>query len=278
MIRASGTTTAMDRLFHALCTFCVLLPLAFGTWFVVDTLGRGVPLFLDLLRTSDLAFADMWLHARLVGAAVGIAIPLGIGAAVFLEHLATPGPLKRLAERSISLLATIPSVLYGLCGLTILVVCLGVQSKFVTTMWCLALFLFPIVVERTRIALGSVSPQIREASLALGADPLRTLVHVTLPLALPALSSELLVVLARAFGTVAPLLVVDVFTPQPKVTLLMPLSVRIFRSGTDPDPSHPSTASAAVLMLLGILIVTHIGTRWLTGRRTTEGLSDRGTA
>jgi phosphate transport system permease protein len=283
MNSARAATMTWDRIFHALCTLCLVLPLACGTWFVVDTVTRGAPLLLDLVRSSDVAFVEVWVHARLVGFGACIAIPVGIGAAVYLEQPARPGTFTRIAERSISLLAAIPSVLYGICGLTLLVVCLGVQSTFVTKTVCLALFLFPIVVERARVALRTVSPQIREASLVLGADPLRTLVHVTLPLSLPVLASELFVVLARAFGTVAPLLVVDVFTPQPKIEFPMPLFVRIFRSGTDPDPSRQSLASAATLMLLGLLIVMHVAGRRLANRRKTtaisqvrDGLSERG--
>lgn len=282
-------SSSVDRLFHALCALCAFLPLGCGVWFFLATLLRTLSTLPSFFLLSDLASLELFLHAELVGLAAAMAIPVGIGAAVVLEHLAERSVFTSIARRAIGLLAAVPSVLYGLCGATLLMVCLDVRSTFITTAVCLALFLIPVVVERTRNALKTVSPQMLEASIALGADPHRSLTQVILPLALPALASEMLVVLARALGTVAPLLVVDVFAAKPlprKVDIvILPLSQRIFHSGTRPDPLDQQWAAGSVLVLLSIVVVIHVLANWLSKRRMTdtirprhEGSSERGVA
>jgi len=291
MTNSIAATSRADRLFHLLCPLCAALPLGQGAGAGLGSarLRRGWTGFpgwwaLASDTPTNLVLLEVWGQMEIVGVAAALAFPVGIGVAVYLEHVAHRGFFATIARRTIALLAAVPSVLYALCGVTVLVVCLDVRSKFVTLACCLALFLFPIVVERTRAALQTVSPLIHEASLALGADPFRAIVHVILPLAMPALASEMLLILARALGTVAPLLVVDVFTPRPKVDFIVPLSVRIFRSGTDPHPGHQMAAATAVLLLLILVVVLHVLANWLSrrnsfsARRAGGGLSERGAA
>jgi phosphate transport system permease protein len=275
---------ASDRIFHVVCALGVVLPLGFGAWFVLDTLVRAWPGLSNPNLHLGLV-AALLQSARIVGLALALALPVGIGAAVYLEHLASQRIFTALAQRAITLLAAVPSVLYGLFGLTLFTMVLGVRSMFVTASITLACFLFPVIVERTRAALQTVSPLVHEASLALGADPWRALVHVVLPLALPKLAAELLHLVARALGTAAPLLVVGILAPMPKVALVMPLAVRIFDSVAEPDPTQQTIAAAAIIVLLVMVVLLHVLASWLSKRPTTrarrtvrEGLSERGVA
>ncbi len=281
-LRTHSTTS--DRLFHAVCALGVALPLVFGAWFVVDTLGHAWPGLSNPTFRLGL-FAALMQSARLVGFALALALPIGIGAAIHVEHLASPHFFTSLARRSITLLAAVPSVLYGLFGLTLLTMVLHVRSMFVTAATTLALFLFPMIVERSRCALRTVPPLVHDASLALGADPWRALVHVVLPLAMPRLVAEVLLIVARAVGTVAPLLVVGLLMPASKVLLIEPLAVLIFDAVAAPDPTHQTIAAAAAAVLLLVVVVLHVLANWLAGRGTPssqslahEGLSDRGIA
>ena len=122
---------ASDRLFHAVCALCVVLPLGFGAWFVVDTLVRAWPSLSNPTIHVGLV-AALVQSARIVGLALALALPIGIGAAVYLEHLASQRFFTALAQRSITLLAAVPSVLYGLFGLMLFTIVLGVRSMFVT--------------------------------------------------------------------------------------------------------------------------------------------------
>ena len=274
----------VDRIFHAACTVGVGLPLAFGTWFVLDTLGHAWPGLSNPAVRLGL-FASLTQSARVVGLALALAVPIGVGAAIHIEYLASQRFFTSLVRRSIRLLAAVPSVLYGLFGFTLLTMVLHVESLFVTAAITLALFLFPMIVERSRSALRTVPPLVHDASLALGADPWRALVHVALPLAMPKLAAELLLIVARALGTAAPLLVVGLLFPVSKVVHIEPLAVQIFDAVADPDPTHKTIAAAAVTVLVVVVVVLHVLANWVAGRGPTstsnsahDGLSERGIA
>lgn len=281
MVHRSRTAPA-DHVFHVLCVLGAVLPLCFVAWFVMDTLLRAWPGLSNPTVRIGLLLTLMQ-SAQIIGLALALALPIGIGAAIFLEHLAYQRFFAARAQRAIALLAAVPSVLYGLFGLTVFTALLGVQSIFLTASITLALFFFPIIVERTRAALQTVPSSLHDASLALGADPWRALVHVVLPLAWPKLAAEVLHLVARALGTAAPLLVVGMLAPMHKVAVVQPLAVQLFDSSTDPDPTQQTVAAAAVILLL-VLVVTLYGmASWLSGNSTTtaqrvvrEGSSERG--
>jgi phosphate transport system permease protein len=273
-----------DRIFHAVCVLGFGVPLVFGAWFVVDTFGRVWPGLSDTSVRWGV-FAALVQSAQIVGIALAFALPVGIGAAVHLEYLAPKHFFTTLAQRSITLLAAVPSVLYGLFGLTLFAILLRMQSMFLTAAFTLALFLFPIIVERTRSALRTVPTIVHEASIALGADPWRALLHVALPLAMPKLVAEVLLIVARALGTAAPLLVVTLLVPVPKVALVEPIAVRIFTSIADADPTQQTIAGASVIVLLLVVVVLHVVAHWLAVDGSTraqgfhrDGLSERGIA
>jgi ABC-type phosphate transport system permease subunit len=271
-----------DRIFRLLCGLCVVLPLAFGAWFVLTTLVHALPGLSDPTLRSWLII-ELEIGARIVGSALAVALPLGIAAAVHLEHYATRGVFTSLAERSLALLAAVPSVLYGIFGL-------GVYSSSLSMLgmdsFILAVFLFPVIVMRARVALRTVPSLVHEASLSLGADPWRALVHVVLPLAMPTLVAEVLLILARALGTAAPLLVaramMERVDPAPKITF-EPLAVRIFLLVK--EPRDQAIAAAAVVVLLALVIVLHALAHAITRREPNaphrpgqDGLSERGVA
>lgn len=238
----------------------------------MDTLGHAWPgLSNQTIRLGLLAALEQSL--RLVGFALALSLPLGLGAAIYLEHLASQRFFTQLVQRAMTLLAAVPSVLYGLFGLTLFTLILGVKSMFVTAAMTLGLFLFPVIVERTRSALQTVPPLVHEASLALGADPWRALVFVVLPLTLPRLAAEVLLVITRALGTVAPLLVVERLVIFPQVMRIEPIATRIFDSIADPDPQQQTIAACAIITLLSLIVILHLFAHRLAGR---QGLSERG--
>lgn len=261
-----------DRVFHVVCVLGIALPLVFGTWFVLDTCGRAWSGLSDPMLRLGLLSA-LVQSARVVGLALVLSLPVGIGAAIHLEYLASQGFFSTLTQRAFSLLAAIPSVLYGLLGLTVFTVLLRVRSLFATASITLALFLFPAIVEGTRRALQTVSPLVHEAALALGADPWRALVHVVLPLAVRKLAAEVLLLVSRALGTVAPLLVIGLLPPVAKVALVEPLAVLIFDSVADPNPARQPVAAAGIMVLLLLVAMLHLVASWLARPRLLESPS-----
>lgn len=267
-----GYESTTDRIFRFICLVGVALPLVFGAWFVFDTFGHAWPgLSNESVRSGLVAAIER--SAILVGFALALSLPLGVGAAIYLEHLGSQRLFTILAQRAVTALAAIPSVLYGLFGIAFFTLVLGVRSMFVTEALTLGIFLFPVIVERTREALRTVPPLVHEASLALGADPWRALVHVVLPLALPKLAAEVLLLIARALGTVAPLLVVDRLGVWPHAPQIEPLATRIFNSVADPAPSQQTLAASAIITLLALIVILHVLAYRLANR---QGLSARG--
>lgn len=270
MSQSQESTT--DRTFRLFCLIGVVLPIAFGLSFAVVTFFDAWPGLSNPTIRSRL-LAALVQSGRLVGLAVALSLPLGVGAAIHLEHFASQRYFTALSQRAMTSLASVPSVLYGLFGLTLFTLVLGVESMFVTAAMTLGLFLFPVIVERTRSALQTVPPLVHEASLALGADPWRAFVHVVLPLVLPKLAAEMLLIIARALGTVAPLLVIERLEVQAEGMGIEPLATRIFSSVSDPNPLQQTTAAAAIIMLLTLIVILHVVAHRLAGR---QGLSERG--
>jgi phosphate transport system permease protein len=172
--------------------------------------------------------AGLWGSFWLVSLAALIAVPVGIGAAVFLEEYARKGWLRTLIEVNLSNLAGVPSIVYGILGMAVFVKMFGIHPK-VLEIWLpftslvipipfgrtvmsgsltLALLILPIVIVASREALRAVPPSIRHASYALGATHWQTVRHQVLPTAIPGIMTGVILAVSRAIGETAPLLMV----------------------------------------------------------------------
>ncbi|MBP8063111.1 MAG: phosphate ABC transporter permease PstA, partial [Brevundimonas sp.] len=157
--------------------------------------------------------------AGVLGAVVGsalmllvtafIAIPLGVGAALYLEEFAPRNRLTDLIEVNINNLAAVPSIIYGLLGLALFInwMHLPRASPLVGGL-VLALMALPTIIIATRSSLKAVPPSIREAALAMGASKTQTVFQHTLPLAMPGVMTGAIISMAHALGETAPLLLI----------------------------------------------------------------------
>jgi phosphate transport system permease protein len=179
--------------------------------------------------------AGIWGSFWLVSLAAVFAVPIGIGAAIFLEEYEKKGWLRSLIEVNLSNLAGVPSIVYGILGLAVFVKMFGVfgnrpkvmdVSLGFTTLeiplpfgrtvlsgaLTLAILILPIVIVATREALRAVPASIRHASYALGATHWQTIRHQILPAAVPGIVTGIILAVARAMGETAPLLMVGAAT------------------------------------------------------------------
>lgn len=201
-----------------------------------------------------------------------IALPIGVGAAIYLEECAPSGFFFRLIDVSVSNLAAVPSIVFGLLGLAIFlnVAHLPRSSPLVGGM-TLALMTLPTLIITARSALKSVPPSIRMAALALGASPIQMIFHHVLPMAFPGIVTGVLISIARAMGETAPLLMVGMmaYVPGGASGFLSPssaLPVQIFAWARNPEPGFMGHAAAGILVLLGLLIFFNSLALWV--RRT----------
>lgn len=190
-----------------------------------------------------------------------IAIPLGVGAAVYLEEFAPRGRLTDLIEVNINNLAAVPSIIYGLLGLTLFInwMHLPRASPLVGGL-VLALMALPTIIIATRSSLKAVPPSIREAALAMGASKTQTVFQHTLPLAMPGVMTGSIISMAHALGETAPLLLIGMVSFIPGIptsivepTGALPSLVYIWENASE-RAFHERTA-AAILVLLTFMIV-----------------------
>ena len=220
--------------------------------------------------------------AGVLGAVVGsalmllvtaiIAIPLGVGAALYLEEFAPRNRLTDLIEVNINNLAAVPSIIYGLLGLALFInwMHLPRASPLVGGL-VLALMALPTIIIATRSSLKAVPPSIREAALAMGASKTQTVFHHTLPLAMPGVMTGAIISMAHALGETAPLLLIGMVSFIPGIpaalgepTGALPSLIYIWENASE-RAFHERTA-AAILVLLAFMIVMNAAAIFLRRR------------
>ncbi|RZJ96442.1 MAG: DUF3333 domain-containing protein, partial [Brevundimonas sp.] len=148
----------------------------------------------------------------------GIAIPVGVGAAVWLEEFAPKGRLTDIVEVNINNLAAVPSIVYGLLGLALFINWMHLpRASPIVGGLVLALMALPTLIIATRSSLRAVPPSIREAALAMGASRTQTVFHHVLPLATPGVMTGAIISMAHALGETAPLLLIGMVSFIPGV-------------------------------------------------------------
>jgi phosphate transport system permease protein len=200
-----------------------------------------------------------------------IAIPIGIGAAIYLEEYGARGRMARLIEINIANLAGVPSIIYGLLGLGLFVRALGLGRSLIAGAATLALLVLPVVILSTREALRTVPNSLREGSYALGATKWQTIWTQVLPMAMPGILTGLILALSRAIGETAPLITIGAITYVPFLPdgLSSPFTVmpiQIFNWVSRPQAEFLRNAAAAILVLLVLLLTMNAVAIWLRDR------------
>lgn len=224
-----------------------------------------------LFTSTDSRFPE---QAGLRGALVGtfwvllicfaISFPLGIGAAIYLEEFAPKGRISDLIEVNINNLAAVPSVVFGLLGLAMFIGWFGMpRSAPIVGGLTLALMTLPVMILATRSALKAVPPSIREAALGVGASNQQAVFGHILPLAMPGILTGTIIGMAQAIGETAPLLLVgmNAFVTSAAVSPFesaTTLPTQIYIWADSPERGFVSRTSAAILVLLGFLVVMNL--------------------
>ncbi len=198
-----------------------------------------------------------------VGIAILLGLPLGVFAAIYLEQFARKNRWTDLIEVNINNLAAVPSIIFGLLGLAMFLNFFGLpRSAPVVGGLVLALLVLPTIIIASRAALRAVPPSIKEAALGVGASQQQAVFHHVLPLALPGILTGTILALARAFGETAPLLMIGMVAfiadvPASPTDSATVLPVQIFLWSDLPELAFKSKTSAAIMVLIGILMVAN---------------------
>jgi phosphate transport system permease protein len=188
------------------------------------------------------------------------AIPVGVGAGIYLEEYSKKSRLASLLEINISNLAGVPSIIYGLLGLGIFVRYFNFGGSILAGSLTLSLLILPIIIVATREAIKAVPPSLKEASFALGASKWQTIRSVVLPSSFGGILTGIILSLSRAIGETAPLIVVGAmayvpFVPHSLFDTFSVLPMQIFNWTTRPQQGFAVAASAAIIILLLITFI-----------------------
>ncbi len=201
-----------------------------------------------------------------------LSFPTGVLAAIYLEKMAAKNRLTDFIEININNLAAVPSVIFGLLGLAVLLnfAGLGRSTPLVGGM-VLAMMTLPTIIIASRAALGAVPPSIEQAALALGATHMQSVFHHTVPLALPGIMTGAIIGMAQALGESAPLLMIGMVAfiaqiPQSAGDPASVLPVQIYLWADSPERAFAAKAAAAILVLLFFLILMNAGAVFLRRR------------
>ena len=235
--------------------------------------------FLSENRIADLKFNTSFFtnadsrepeSAGILGAVVGssltliitvlFALPLAVMASIYLEYFAKPGRLTDFIEVNINNLAAIPSIVFGLLGLSIFLSLFGLpRSAPLVGGLCLGLMTIPTIIIATRASIRAVPPSIKDAALGLGASKMQAALHHVIPLAAPGILTGTIIGMAQALGETAPLLMIGMVafiieTPNSFTSAATAMPVQIFMWSDSAERAFYERSSLAILFLVGFLI------------------------
>lgn len=186
-------------------------------------------------------------------------IPLGVGAAIYLEEYAPNNRITQFISLSITNLAGVPSIVYGLLGLGLFVNFLALGRSLLAGSLTLTLLILPIIIIASREAISSVPMNYRLAAFALGATKWQSIRYAILPSALPGFLTGIILALSRAIGESAPVLAITAlvyitFTPTGPLDRFTVLPIQIFNWISRPQEDFAGIAAAGIIILLVILL------------------------
>jgi phosphate transport system permease protein len=273
----------LDRAFTVLVTVASLVGVAVLVVLLVDVIRDGsTMLSLKFLASfpSQIFPENGGIYPALIGSVwlLGLtalmSVPLGLGAAVYLEEYAEDTRINRIIEINISNLAGVPSVIYGLLGLGIFVQVLAPVTggtSVLTGALTLSLLILPVIIVATRESLRAIPGSIREGGYALGATRWEVIWSHLLPMALPGALTGIILALSRAIGEAAPILVVGVSLYQTYATAgpfdgYMALPTQIYDWISRPQQIFQDSAAAGIVVAMGVLLLANSFAIWLRNR------------
>lgn len=265
-----------DLLFNIVGIVCTLIGIVTLGALLVDLLRDGLPrLNIEFLTSFPSRFAERagilsaWVGTLLIMIVTAFtAVPLGIAAGVYLEEYARKNWLTNLIEINIANLAGVPSIIYGLMALGLLVYKFRLGQSILTGGITLAFLILPIIIVATREALRTIPQGIREGAYALGSTKWQVVRHHLLPYSVGGTMTGVIIALSRAIGETAPLITIGALTfiaflPPPPIHSQPPfisfdwlwspfsvLPIQMFNWVSRPDQDFVVNAAGAGLILI----------------------------
>jgi phosphate transport system permease protein len=281
-----------DRMFAVAGWLCMAVGLVTLVALLVDLAADGIPhLSWDFFtsfpsrKAERAGILSAWVGSLALMAVTALAaIPLGVAAAVYLEEYGPRGWFTDAIEISVTNLAGVPSIVFGLLALGFFVYVLDLGRSVLTGGLTLAILVLPIVIVATREAVRAVPFGIREAAYALGATKWQAIWHHVLPYSMSGIATGVIIALARAIGETAPLITIGALTyiaflPTSPLQAEPPfvsgqwlsdpftvLPIQMFNWISRPGSDFQGNAAAAGLVLLVMTLLMNGAAIWLRYR------------
>ncbi len=256
------------RLYHGMLIAATLVGIVVLATLLVRIFATGLSgLDWDFVTSYPSRFAS---RAGILSAVMGtvwvmaftalFTFPLGVGTAVYLEEYAPKNRLTDIVQTNISNLAGVPSIVYGILGLTVFVRWLALDRSVIAGALTMTLLILPISIIASREAIRSVPTSLRQASFALGATQWQTIWHVVLPRAFPGILTGTILSMSRAIGETAPLIMIGAltfvaFVPASPTDPFTALPIQIFNWASRPQSEFLDIAATGIIVLLIVLIL-----------------------
>ncbi len=242
--------------------------LEFRSWLTPQFLVTPMSSRAEFAGVRTAILGSLWM----VGIAILFALPIGTGAAIYLQEYASRNLLNRIIQTNINNLAGVPSIVYGMLGLAIFVRVMepltsgsmfGVTDSNGRTILSAGLTMgvlaLPLVIINAQEAIKAVPDSLRQASFGVGATRWQTVWHHVLPNALPGILTGSILSVSRAIGETAPLIVVGASTfisvdPDGPFSKFTALPIQIYQWTTRAQPEFHAIAASAILVLLILLL------------------------
>ena len=269
----SGESTFYRRrrlrgvVFAWLCGMATLVGVISLAVLLVDVALDGVGMLsVDFLTSFASRFPERaGVKAALAGSAwilgltAAISFPISVAAAIYLEEYASKGWITRIIQTNIANLAGVPSIVYGILGLSLFVRTLGLGRSVISGALTLSLLIMPVIIMAAQEAIRAVPRTIREAAYGLGATRWQVVQHQVFPMALPGILTGTILALSRAVGETAPLIIIGAvgfiaFTPKGLGDQFTVLPAQIYNWVTRPQPEFQELAAAGIIVLLALLL------------------------
>ena len=257
----------LGKVFEVIFLLGLLIGLFILALLLFDIFKDGLGRFLSpgFLTETPSRFADQGgirpaiISSILLGTVViFVTVPIGVGAALYLEEYAPKAWWTAIIEINISNLAGVPSIVYGLLGLGVFNYLLGFGPALISGALTLSLLSLPVIIVTSREAIRAVPDSLRNASYGLGVTKWRTISSHVIPYAIPGILTGVIISVSRAIGDAASLIVVGAvgfLTFDPGLfQRFMALPIQIYSYITRPEPGFAGAAAATIIALLLLIL------------------------
>lgn len=257
------SANAKDKIFNVFGMLCTFFALSILLILFADILMKGLGRinWSFLVNFPSRHPEQSGIYTALAGMfsllffTILIALPIGIMSAIYLQEYGTKNRFAKIVEINISNLAGVPSIIYGILGLTIFVRAFGFGNSILAAALTLALLIMPVIIVATREAIKAVPDSLREAAYGMGATRWQTVSRVVIPASWGGILTGIILSISRAIGETAPLIVVGAlayvpFIPEGPMDQFTSLPIQIYNWTSRPQPGFVVNAAAGIIVLL----------------------------